>query len=68
MITKSHLHVDKLPLPVDDNDDIQQARVLTTTALKLSQPKEEKAKIANHDNHHDQDESAPPLPPKPLAR
>ena len=52
----------KLPIQVDDAQ-----QVFTTTALELSQPKEEKIRIANHNNHHDEDESAPPLPSKALA-
>ena len=52
----------KLPIQVDDAQ-----QVFTTTALELSQPKEEKIRIANPNNHHDKDESAPPLPPKALA-
>ena len=51
----------KLPIQVDDAQ-----QVFTTTALELSQPEEEKIRIANHNNHHDEDESAPPLPPKAL--
>ena len=53
----------KLPIVVDD--DVQQ--VFSTKALELPQPEEEKSKITDFDNRHDQDECAPPLPPKPLA-
>jgi hypothetical protein len=52
-------------LPIQD-DDAQQ--VFTTTALELPHPEEEKTrKPANFNSCQDQDESAPPLPPKPLA-
>ena len=43
-----------------DDDDAQQE---FTTALELPQSEEEKTRI----NNHYQDESVPPLPPKPLA-
>ena len=54
----------KLPIQIDDNDAQQ---VFTTTALELPQPEEEKTRITNFNLCQDQDESAPPLPPKPLA-
>ena len=50
----------KLPIAVDDNDDSQQ--VFTTTALELPHQEEERINY-----NHCQDESVPPLPPKPLA-
>ena len=50
----------KLPIQVE-HDDAQQA--FTMTALELPQPEEER----KFNDHHDEDESAPPLPPKPLA-
>ena len=53
----------KLPVHADDDDDSQQ--VFTKTALELPQQEEERVRI-NKYNHY-QDESLPPLPPKPLA-
>ena len=55
----------KLPIQVDDDDDTQQ--VFTTTALELPQQEEEKTQTTTFNSCHDQDESVPPLPPKPLA-
>ena len=53
----------KLPIQVDDDDDDAQ-QVFTTTALELNKPEEDKPTF----NYcQDQDELAPPLPPKPLA-
>ena len=54
----------KLPIQVDD-DDAQQ--VFTMTALELAQPVEEKIRTTNYNSCQNQDESAPPLPPKTLA-
>lgn len=54
-----------LPIPVD-GDDAQQ--VFTKIALELPLPEEEKTSVTNHNSCQDLDESAPPLPPKPLAR
>ena len=56
----------KLPKAVDNDDDSQQ--VFTTTALKLPQPEEKgRATTFNSCYRKDEDESAPPLPPKPLT-
>ena len=55
----------KLPIQVDNNDDVQQ--VFTTTALELNKPEEETRRKTNFNSCQDQDELAPPLPPKPLA-
>ena len=56
----------KLPIQVDDDDDAQQ--VFTTTALELNRPEEDyKRRKPTFNNCQDQDELAPPLPPKPLA-
>ena len=55
----------KLPIQVDDDDDIQQ--VFSTTTLELPQPEDEKTRKTNFHCCHYQNESAPPLPPKPLA-
>ena len=54
----------KLPISVDDDQ-----QVFTTTALELPQPEEEKGRKSSFNSCYrkDQDESAPPLPPKPLA-
>jgi hypothetical protein len=51
-------------LPIQD-DDAQ--KVFTTTALELPQQNNEKTRKSNFNSCQDQDESAPPLPPKPLA-
>jgi hypothetical protein len=50
----------KLPISVDN--DAQQ--VFTTTALELPQQEEEKSRTTTFNSSQD---SAPPLPPKPLA-
>ena len=52
----------KLPIQVDDDDDIQ--RAISTTGHELPQPEEVKISTTNYNK---QDESAPPLPPKPPA-
>ena len=54
----------KLPIQVDDDDDDAQ-QVFTTTVFELNKPAEEDKPTFN--NCQDQDELAPPLPPKPLA-
>ena len=55
----------KLPIQVDDHDDAQQ--VFTTTALELPQQEKERSRGRINNYNHYQDESVPPLPPKPLA-
>jgi hypothetical protein len=53
-------------LPINIDDDTQQ--VLSATALhELPHPEEEKTRKTNFNSCQDQDESVPPLPPKPLA-
>ena len=54
----------KLPIQVDDDDDAQQVFTTTASALELNKPEEDKPTF---NNCQDQDELAPPLPPKPLA-
>ena len=55
----------KLPVSLDDDDDAQQ--VFTTTALELPQQEKETRRKTNFKGYQDEDELAPPLPPKPLA-
>ena len=57
----AHYYLGKLPTQVDD-DDAQQ--LFTTIANKLPQLEEETTNFSTLDG---QDDSAPPLPPKPLA-
>ena len=54
----------KLPITCDDDDDAQQVFTITASALELNKPEEDKPTF---NNCQDQDELAPPLPPKPLA-
>ena len=54
----------KLPIQVDDDDAHQ---VFTKTALELPQLVEEETGTTSFNSCQDQNESAPPLPPKPLA-
>jgi hypothetical protein len=54
----------KLPIQIDIGDAQQ---VFTTTALELAQQEEETTRTTTFNSCHGQDESAPPLPPKPLA-
>ena len=56
----------KLPIQVDD-DDVQQVFTTTASALELNKPEEDKGRKPTFNNCQDQDELAPPLPPKPLA-
>ena len=51
----------KLPIEIGDDDGQQ---MFSISALELPQAKEEK--ISDFNNYH-QEESLPPLPPKPIA-
>ena len=53
----------RLPIEVGDDDGQQ---MFSISALELPQTKEEFEKMSDFNNYH-QEESLPPLPPKPLA-
>ena len=60
------LSLGKLPVQVEGGDSQQ---VFTTTALELPQQEQQKGRKPGFNSYSrkDEDKSAPPLPPKPLA-